>query len=107
MAESRQVIKLKVPDHWDQSRRESFGREAVRVIRDRTERGIDRNGKMFKHYSDLYANSRDFKTAGKSKSHVNLRLTGEMMATLGIVSHRRGEVNIGFNPNRGSFMVEQ
>ena len=98
MSEPRQTFTIKIPSEWDAATRVSFGKSVIREIQRRTEKGIDKNGNAFKHYSDSYANSLDFAIAGKSKSHVNLRLTGEMMNTIEITSHASGVVNIGFKP---------
>jgi hypothetical protein len=61
---------------------ERVGREAVRVIQARTEKGLDKNGNTFAPYSDDYVKSNNFILAGKSKSHVDLRLFGDMMTAL-------------------------
>ena len=98
MSEPRQTFKVNVPIHWDSQLRRAFAKEVVRVIRERTEQGIDKDGRKFKGYSDTYANSKDFKIAGKNKANVNLRLTSEMMNTLDVVSDTTGVVHIGYNP---------
>ncbi len=39
--------------------------------------------------------SLDFKNSGKSK-HVDLQLSGDMLAALSLLSHKSGEITIGF-----------
>jgi hypothetical protein len=89
------VIKIKgskKPNDW--LRR--VGEEAVQVILDRTKAGKDKNGNPFHPYSDAYKNSDDFILAGKSANNVNLKLMGEMLADLSVLSARDNTIIIGF-----------
>lgn len=58
-----------------------FARRAIDAILTRTEAGRDKNSRSFRPYSKVYKQSRAFKVAGKS-SRVNLRLSGEMHASI-------------------------
>lgn len=75
-----------------------MGREIIRTIRARTEAGKDKNGAPFHGYSQEYKDSLEFRIAGKSESHVNLRLTGEMMSGMEVLwaNPASGSVAIGF-----------
>ena len=59
-----------------------FGLQVIDRIGERTQSGIDKNGKQFAFYSRDYANSLIFKIYGKSKSNPNLTLTGEMLSSM-------------------------
>lgn len=63
--------------------RQSFGKAVIERIQYRTEvLGIDKNGRKFPSYSKVYVDSDVFKIYAKSAGHVNLTLTGEMMASM-------------------------
>lgn len=74
----------------------ALGRELVQIILKRTADGKDKNGNAFVPYSDEYKKSDDFRLTGKSPSRVNMRLSGDMLADLGILSARDGRIVIGF-----------
>lgn len=58
-----------------------LGFNVIEKIRIRTLKSIDRNNKKFPAYSSRYKASDDFRIYGKS-SKVNLRLSGEMLASM-------------------------
>lgn len=98
-----QRLKVSIPDDYTPQEREDFGVLIADFIRERTAEGIGvRNGRNYKFppYSAAYVSSLAFKTAGKSKSQVNLRLSEDMLTDLGVISTKPGEVIIGFE--RGS-----
>lgn len=68
----------------------------IEHIYDRTTRGLDKNGRPFPKYSKEYINSMDFKAAGKSKSKVNLQLSGDMLAAMKLLSENKKKITIGF-----------
>lgn len=47
-------------------------------------------------YSKSYSESLDFKNAGKSRDRVNLTLTGDMLAALDMLNHKKGAITVGF-----------
>ena len=67
------------------------------MIQDRTDQGIDQNGRRFRRYSKLYAESLEFKLAGKSRNDVDLRFTNEMMDSIVVTGDGPGYVEIGFD----------
>jgi hypothetical protein len=73
------------------------GREIARTIRERTAKGIDKNGNAFAPYSEEYIESKEFAIARKSPSQVNLRLTNEMLTDLQVidVDPARGTITVG------------
>lgn len=70
-----------------------FGREVIDRILQRTESGKDKDGVRFTPYSKAYKESRAFKIYGKS-SRVNLRLSGEMHASIGVLATSSNTVTI-------------
>lgn len=68
----------------------------VERIVDRTQSGIDKNGKRFASYSKDYKDSLDFKIAGKAGRPVDLQLSGDMLAALSIIDKTSRSVTIGF-----------
>jgi len=62
------------------SLRRMFGNSIVETINRRNEMGVDLNGRSFTEYSKEYKNSQEYKSFNKSTP--NLRLFGEMQASL-------------------------
>ena len=60
----------------------TFGKMIIDRIIERTLDGVDRNGIEFAAYSKSYKNSDVFKIYNKSPGDVNLKLTGEMLASM-------------------------
>jgi hypothetical protein len=69
----------------------------ARTIRERTAKGIDKNGVPFVEYSEEYIKSLEFAIARKSPSQVNLRLTNEMLTDVEVidVDPARGTITVG------------
>ena len=79
-----------------EAEKQSIGQALIDRIIDRTESGKGLNGKNLKSpYSDAYADSLDFKAFGKSKNKVNMTLTGDMLASIDILSSTRDTITIG------------
>lgn len=75
--------------------RREFGRRVIDRIRERTQDGMDKNGRNFKAYSKSYKNSLTFEIYGKTNK-VDLTLTGEMLASLDVGSVPPRKVVIDF-----------
>jgi len=71
----RQLIK-------DQTFKDIYSQSVIEKIIQRTQLGLDKNGKQFAFYSKTYSNSLEFKIYGKKRTEPNLTLTGEMLASL-------------------------
>ena len=80
----------------DSAYAEAFAQNAIDTIIQRTERGLAPNGKPFDKYSTAYTKSLIFDAAGKSKTTVNLKLTGEMLGTLTVLDVSGSEVKLGW-----------
>lgn len=99
MAESQQKVTIQVPLDLDANARAVIADRIIDFILKRTDKGLDKNNKPFKQYSEQYVNSLDFKIAGKSKSKVNLKLTGDMLTDLEVLDTSvTGFITIGFLP---------
>jgi hypothetical protein len=101
MAWSR--ARIPIPEDLTPAEREELGERILDFIRDRTERGIGVKPRgdgwvnvTFPPYSDSYINSPAFKAAGKSANKVNLKLSGDMMAAMDLLSHSPGSILIGY-----------
>jgi hypothetical protein len=96
---AQQKVVIKFPEKYKALtpvERLAVGREVVQYIRERTEKGLDKDGEKFPKYSNRYVKSLDFQNAGKSKSKVNLALSGDMMASIKLLNfNRAGEITIG------------
>lgn len=75
--------------------KQEFGNRLVDVILDRTDSGVDKNGRPFKKYSKAYKKSDAFAAYNKT-DEVNLELTGAMKSDLSIISVGRSTVTLGF-----------
>ena len=94
--ESQQTFTFRVPIQLDQQARVDIGNRVVDFIRQRTEKGLDKNNRPFKGYSTSYIESLDFKNAGKSRT-VDLQLSGDMLTDLDIISTTTpGFITIGY-----------
>lgn len=99
MPTKHQKITLKIPERLKPAERELLGEEVIEFIRERVQsKGLDRKNRELPGYSESYAKSLNFKIAGKSKSKVDLTLSGDMLGAMTVLSHKRGEVTIGFEP---------
>jgi hypothetical protein len=79
-------LKVKVSDRYSRDELLSIAQDIRDYIALRTEKGLGKNQKPWSGkaatYSETYANSLDFKIAGKSKNNVNLTLSSEMLGSL-------------------------
>ena len=96
MAAKWQKLDIDVPDDLGPSERKKVADLVIDHIIRRTESGKDKNGDKFPAYSEDYVDSLDFKIAGKSKSRVDLKLSGDMLASLDLLTEKKGMIRIGF-----------
>lgn len=86
MAEPLQSKVISIPKGYDETTRQQIGEEIIRKIKRRTSAGIDLQGNLFASYSPNYEKS----------GTVNLRVSGDMLAGLSVLSTGPGFVRIGF-----------
>ena len=99
MAEKRYVQRvIDIPSSYTPEEREAIAAEILERIRERSRKGIDKNGERFPGYSESYKKSLDFKNAGGA-SKPKLTLSGDMLAMLDLVSHKKGKLIIGYDPS--------
>lgn len=91
-----QKLAIQLPKDLKPTQRVELADLIIEHIYDRTNRGLDKDGKKFAGYSPDYIGSLDFKNAGKSKNKVDLQLSGDMMAALKLLSHSKDRILIGF-----------
>ena len=92
----QQKIEIPIPEDLKPAQRLELGDLIVEHIVERTMQGKDKNNNPFKKYSKSYAESLDFKIAGKSRSRPNLQLSGDMLASLELLSQQKGKLKVGF-----------
>jgi len=96
---AQQKFTAKVSKKYTEEERVAIGVEMIDAIIARTKAGKDKDNKSFKgaagKYSKGYTSSLDFKLGGKSKSPVNLTLSGEMLNALTVLDTADGEITIG------------
>lgn len=93
---SQQKVKIEIPSDLTPDARRELGDLIIEHIVDRTQRGLDKEGKKFPAYSSSYVKSLDFKIAGKSRSKVDLQLSGDMLAAIQLLREKKGEIVVGF-----------
>jgi hypothetical protein len=94
---SWQREKIKISKKHGALSRVAIAKEVIDYIIKRTKDGKDKNEAAFQGYSASYKKSLDFKIAGKSPSKVNLTLSKEMLNSLELLSHKPGEITIGYD----------
>jgi hypothetical protein len=87
MAEANQSRIILIPDGYSASVREMIGRDIIDKIKRRTAQGLDVNNNIFSSYSRNYDKS----------GTVNLKVSGDMLAGLSVLSHGEGFIRIGFS----------
>jgi hypothetical protein len=97
MAKSVTEIPLTVPKGLSKRQRAEIADLVIEYMVDRTLKGKDVDGKRFPKYSKAYTESLDFKNAGKSRSKVNLQLSGDMLAAIDLIENLDGKIIVGID----------
>jgi phage gpG-like protein len=100
--EVSQTLDLKKLTGKDLSSNESLMNEIGQAVIDYTlKRASETLGQgrkaLHSPYSEEYADSLDFKAAGKSKGKVNMKLSGDMLSTVDLLSVDSSKIKIGIN----------
>lgn len=75
-----------------------IGQAVIDYMKERVGAGKGIGGiELHKPYTKEYANSLEFKAAGKSINDVNMRLSGDMLESIDILSENGPEIKIGIN----------
>lgn len=99
MAKFKRFFDVKIPKKLKPEQRIALARDVIDFIKGRTASGEDKNGNKFKEYTEEYASKK-----GTSRGNVDLILSGEMLEALKLISHKKGELRIGYesgDPNLG------
>lgn len=91
-----QKFSVEIPKGYTPAEREVIAEEIIDYIRDRSQKGLNKNNREFPGYSEEYEKSLNFKIAGKDKGKVDLTLSGDMLGALTVLSHSNGKLLIGF-----------
>jgi hypothetical protein len=94
----QQKVEIAIPkgSKYSRSEKEAIAQDIIDYIVDRSKSGLDKNNRKFKKYSKEYIKSIDFKVAGKSRSNIDLTLTGDMLDSLQILNVKKNGVVIGY-----------
>jgi hypothetical protein len=88
--------KVIISKKYSKEQRIAIATEIIEYIRQRAE---DANVPGKKKYSPGYAKSLDFKIAGKDEGKVDMRLSGDMLTELDVLSEKAGEITVGYGFN--------
>lgn len=94
-AKSNIQVRFSIPNDLNSKARAFLAELIMDKIRERTAKSLNKDGEKFPKYSESYKASLDFKVAGKSNK-VNLELSGDMLASMSLVSHSIGYIVIGY-----------
>ena len=94
--------RISIPKEFGPNQRQALADKVISFIQERTDSGKDVNNRSFAKYSADYIASPEFKQAGKSPDHVNLRLSNDMMDSLELLSHGSGYITIGYQADTES-----
>lgn len=87
MAEAQQSKVIFIPLGYSAPVRQRIGEDIIEKIKRRTSEGLDVNNKLFAGYSPNYDKT----------GTVNLKLSGDMLAGLSVLSTGDGFIRIGFD----------
>lgn len=87
---------FQVPTSFTHEMKKYAAQLIVQKIKNNTKKGISADGSPFPKYSKSYKESLDFENAEKT-SKVNLELTGDMIASLDVISIDKASVTIGYS----------
>lgn len=91
-----QRFSVEIPEDYGPSERESIAQDVLQFIRDRTQKGLNKNNRAMPGYSKEYIHSVEFRAAGKDAGKVDLTLTGDMLGAMDLISHQKGKLILGF-----------
>lgn len=98
---TQQKVTIRLRKDLGSAQRRAVGLNIIQHIRKRTSEGKDKTGKPWTgkagEYSKSYQKSLDFKIAKRKGGPVNLELSSEMMNSIKIIDHKKGEITIGFD----------
>lgn len=104
MAEAPNTHTVFIDPGFNAAQRRQIGEAIIAFIKRRTKAGQGPGGQALRgtdgntRYSKSYVSSAEFKSAGKSKSGINLTLTGDMLDSIEILDiSLAGRVVIGFD----------
>lgn len=95
---SQQKFTVDIDRAYSDLERRTIANEIIDFIINRTRNdNLDKNNRAFPGYSSSYADSLAFKLGGKSRSDIDLTLSGDMLDSIKVLSTRAGQITIGFD----------
>ncbi len=95
MSEPQLKTRLTIPRDFSSAERNTLAILVIQFIESRTQQGKDINNSSFPPYSQSYKESKEFEIAGKT-SRVNLRQSGDTLASIELLSDGPGYITIGY-----------
>jgi hypothetical protein len=92
VAEPSQSKLISIPTGYGPTERKAIGQDIIRTIRRRTRSGLDVNGNLFAGYAKSY----------EKTGTVDLKLSGNMLGDLEVLSHGPGFIRIGFTDSESN-----
>lgn len=90
---------LNLPKAYSPIERVAIAQDVVDYIVERTKAGKGPGNTKWSgkaaEYSEAYKKSVEFRASGKSKNNVTLRLSGDMLDAIGIISDKSGSITVG------------
>jgi hypothetical protein len=103
MAESQNTYTAFIDPRYTFAQRRQIGEAIVGFIKKRAGNKKGIGGARFKNYEKSYADSKEFKLAGKTRNNPNLKLFGQMLDNLKVLDvSLAGRVVVGFDANTRS-----
>lgn len=100
------ILEIELPDNLKPNQRQAIAQEVIDFIVERTQKGQDVKEKEWEgkrgEYTKGYADSLDFKIAGKSKTKVDMTLSSEMLNDLEIIKQGKGKIVVGYSRGNAS-----
>lgn len=84
--------KIQIPETIKPADRVRLAEVVINVIINRSAAGLDKNNRKFPKYSKDYAERK-----GVGVDDVDLILSGEMLESIKLLGHKKGEITIGFD----------
>jgi len=98
MSAKWQRITIRLPEEYNPIERQAIGLEIVDHIRERTLSGKDKNNNGWSGRAGIYSSAyKKFKSSlGLGTSTVDIRLSGDTLAAMQVLSDAKGKIIVGF-----------
>jgi len=90
---------VKLPAGYSTEEKVAISQEIIDYVRKRTQSGKAADGSSFPKYTKAYEGSLDFRNVKSKGAPVNLTLSGDMLAALGLVDVSKNKLTLGYDPS--------